>query len=63
MVGASLAVSGATYQGLFRNPLADPFLLGVAAGAALGATASIVFKRLRASMRWGRRSGARSRGR
>ena len=38
MVGAALAVSGATYQGLFRNPLADPFFLGVAAGAALGAT-------------------------
>ena len=38
MVGAALAVAGATYQGLFRNPLADPFFLGVAAGAALGAT-------------------------
>ena len=38
MVGAALAVSGATYQGLFRNPLADPFFLGVAAGAALGAS-------------------------
>jgi iron complex transport system permease protein len=44
VVGASLAVSGATYQGLFRNPLADPFLLGVAAGAALGATTSIVLQ-------------------
>lgn len=38
LVGAVLAVSGATYQGVFRNPLADPFLLGVAAGAGLGAT-------------------------
>jgi len=38
MVGASLAVAGATYQGLFRNPLADPYLLGVAQGAGLGAT-------------------------
>lgn len=38
LVGASLALSGATYQGVFRNPLADPYLLGVAAGAGLGAT-------------------------
>ena len=38
LVGAALAVSGATYQGLFRNPLADPYFIGVAAGAALGAT-------------------------
>lgn len=37
LVGASLAVAGATYQGLFRNPLADPYLIGVAAGAGLGA--------------------------
>lgn len=38
IVGAVLAVAGATYQGVFRNPLADPYLLGVAAGAGLGAT-------------------------
>jgi iron complex transport system permease protein len=38
MVGGALAVSGATYQGVFRNPLAEPYLLGVASGAALGAT-------------------------
>jgi iron complex transport system permease protein len=37
MVGAALAGSGAAYQGLFRNPLADPFLIGVASGAGLGA--------------------------
>ncbi len=37
LVGAALAMAGATYQGVFRNPLADPFLLGVASGAALGA--------------------------
>ncbi|MDA1188668.1 MAG: iron ABC transporter permease [Chloroflexi bacterium] len=37
LVGAALAVSGATYQGLFRNPLADPYLIGVASGAGLGA--------------------------
>ena len=37
LVGAALAVAGATYQGLFRNPLADPYLIGVSQGAALGA--------------------------
>jgi iron complex transport system permease protein len=37
LAGAALACSGAAYQGLFRNPLADPFLIGVAAGAGLGA--------------------------
>jgi len=42
LVGAMLAGGGAAYQGVFRNPLADPYLLGVAAGAGLGATAVIV---------------------
>jgi len=42
MVGAMLAGGGAAYQGVFRNPLADPYLLGVAAGAGLGATLVIV---------------------
>jgi len=37
IAGAALAVAGATYQGLFRNPLADPYLIGVSQGAALGA--------------------------
>jgi len=37
LVGAALALAGATYQGLFRNPLADPYLIGVSQGAALGA--------------------------
>ncbi len=37
LTGAALASSGAAYQGLFRNPLADPYLIGVAAGAGLGA--------------------------
>ncbi len=41
LVGATLSVSGATYQGAFRNPLADPYLLGIAAGAGLGATIGI----------------------
>jgi len=38
LVGGMLAAAGAGYQGVFRNPLADPYLLGVAAGAGLGAT-------------------------
>ena len=42
LVGAMLSVAGGTYQGVFRNPLADPYLLGVAAGAGLGATIAIV---------------------
>jgi iron complex transport system permease protein len=42
LVGAMLAGGGASYQGVFRNPLADPYLLGVAAGAGLGATIVVV---------------------
>ena len=38
LVGAMLSTAGAAYQGVFRNPLIDPYLLGVAAGAGLGAT-------------------------
>ena len=45
LVGATLAVAGASYQGVFRNPLADPYLLGVAAGAGLGATLAIAYGR------------------
>ena len=45
LVGAALAGSGATYQGLFRNPLADPYLIGVASGAGLGAVLAM-------SIRW-----------
>ena len=41
-VGASLGICGAVLQGLFRNPLADPGLIGVSAGAALGAAIAIV---------------------
>jgi iron complex transport system permease protein len=41
LAGAALAYSGATYQGVFRNPLADPYLIGVAAGAGLGAAVAI----------------------
>ena len=42
LVGASLATAGGTYQGVFRNPLADPYLLGIAAGGGLGATIAFV---------------------
>jgi iron complex transport system permease protein len=45
MTGAALAGSGAAYQGLFRNPLADPYLIGVASGAGLGAVLAM-------SVRW-----------
>ena len=41
LVGGMLALAGASYQGVFRNPLADPYLLGAAAGGGLGATAVI----------------------
>jgi len=42
LVGAALATSGAAYQGVFRNPLADPYLLGAAAGAGMAATIVVV---------------------
>ena len=42
IVGGMLALAGSAYQGVFRNPLADPYLLGVASGAGLGATLAIV---------------------
>jgi len=51
IVGSTLALAGACYQGVFRNPLVDPYLLGAAAGAGLGAT--IVFALGRANtQRW-----------
>ncbi|MFF5212602.1 FecCD family ABC transporter permease [Streptosporangium sp. NPDC000396] len=43
IVGGLLAAAGAAYQGVFRNPLADPYLLGAAAGAGLTTTTAIVF--------------------
>ncbi len=43
ITGAALSGSGAAYQGLFRNPLADPYLIGVASGAGLGAIAAMSF--------------------
>jgi iron complex transport system permease protein len=43
VVGAALASSGVVYQGVFKNPMADSYLLGVSAGAAVGATFSLLF--------------------
>ena len=43
LVGSVLAMSGAVLQGLFRNPLADPSLIGISAGASVGASAAILF--------------------
>lgn len=43
VVGGGLGVAGAGYQGLFRNPLADPFVIGASSGAALGAASAIVY--------------------
>lgn len=45
LVGGALSISGASYQGVFRNPLIDPYLLGVAAGAGLGATLVFAYGR------------------
>ena len=44
LTGAALGSSGAAYQGVFRNPLADPYLLGVASGAGLGAVTAIALQ-------------------
>jgi ABC-type Fe3+-siderophore transport system permease subunit len=42
VIGSGLAVAGATFQGLLRNPLADPYVLGTASGAALGAAVAVL---------------------
>lgn len=44
LTGASLAICGAGFQGIFKNPMADPFVLGVSSGAALGASIGIIFQ-------------------
>lgn len=44
LTGGALAVCGAAYQGIFKNPMADPYILGVSSGAALGASIGIIFK-------------------
>lgn len=43
LVGAALSAAGVVYQGIFKNPMADPYVLGVSAGAAVGASLAIVF--------------------
>lgn len=43
LVGAGLSISGVAYQGVFRNPMAEPYVLGVSSGAAFGASCAIVF--------------------
>ena len=44
LVGAALAVAGVAMQGFFQNPMADPYIVGVSSGAALGATIGMVFR-------------------
>lgn len=43
LIGIGLSVVGTTFQGLFKNPMADPYVLGISSGAALGATIAIMF--------------------
>ena len=63
LVGAMLSLAGASYQGVFRNPLVDPYLLGAAAGAGLGATLVFIYGRV-STVSWlpGRNSAADSSG-
>lgn len=44
IVGAGLSISGASFQGLLKNPMADPYILGISSGAALGAAIAIIMK-------------------
>ncbi|MGO1470481.1 MAG: FecCD family ABC transporter permease [Tissierella sp.] len=44
LVGMSLSITGGSFQALFQNPMADPYIIGISSGAALGATLSIVLK-------------------
>jgi len=44
LIGGMLSIAGVTYQGILKNPMADPFILGISSGAALGATIGIVSK-------------------
>ena len=53
VIGAGLAVAGATFQGLLRNPLADPYVLGTASGAALGAAIAVLLPVRVAVLRFG----------
>lgn len=53
LVGASLATSGVLFQGLLRNPMADPYFLGTSAGAALGATLALSLSGIPTLLGWG----------
>lgn len=54
LVGAGLALAGASFQGLFRNPMADPYIIGVSSGASLGAVISILIQPMLAiSLKYG----------
>lgn len=44
LVGASLSMAGAAFQGMFKNPMADPYVIGISSGAALGASLAIILK-------------------
>lgn len=44
LVGASLSIAGAAFQGMFKNPMADPFVIGISSGAALGASIAIILR-------------------
>ncbi len=43
LVGSSLAIAGVAAQAIFKNPMADPYILGVSSGAAMGASLAVVF--------------------
>ena len=53
LVGAGLAVTGSVFQGIFKNPLADPYVLGISSGAALGAALSMTWGATNLSFGWG----------
>lgn len=52
LIGAALAISGAVFQGIFRNPLVEPYIMGVSAGAAVGAGIAIMFGFMVFSLQW-----------
>ena len=56
LVGAALAGAGALYQALFRNPLADPYILGISSGAGLGAMIALVATAGATALRFARRA-------
>lgn len=53
LVGGGLAVTGAVFQGIFKNPLADPYVLGISSGAALGAALTMTWGATNLSWGWG----------